>query len=194
MHNNNKHNNITDPSPQLHASIAIYHMNHLEETYLTPITKDSQLAEEQQRRTIPTPYYWLSLLFFFCCHSLRLVTFYYNDRVTKFADDCFTLYKDVTDICKQTSGINFNFLNVPEAKYPPCLWHVNTVSSFMLCLNSSLNFFLYVLSGSRFRKTFCQKMTGFLSHCGLWSNTSSDESRTVRPGITQPPGTFCLGQ
>ena len=133
----------------------------------------------------------LAIVFlFFCCHSLRLVTFFYNDRITEFADECITFYNDVTTLCEQNSGLNFNLLDVPVAKYPPWLWHVNTVSSFLLCLNSSLNFFLYVLSGKRFRKTFCKKMAGLLSHCGLCSNVSSDESMSVQPGMTQTPGIF----
>ena len=123
-------------------------------------------------------------------HILRLVPLYYNNSVTEFANYCIEAHATVTSICDQNIGINLSLYDVPDPKYPRWLWHINTVSGFLLCANSSLNFILYVFSGKRFRKTFWKKVSCVFSGCGYRSNLNSHPSMAMRQGANQTPGKF----
>ena len=104
------------------------------------------------------------VLLFLVCHILRFFGLYYYDDLTEFADGCMQIYRNGTKECHETNGTSTNIYETPEVNYPKWLWSLNPVGSLLLLMNSSLNFVIYVLAGTRFRKTFLRKIKT-LSSC-----------------------------
>lgn len=74
------------------------------------------------------------------------------------------IYRNGTEECHETNGTSTKTFATPEVNYPKWLWSLNPVGSLLLLMNSSLNFVIYVLAGTRFRKTFIRKIKT-LSSC-----------------------------
>ena len=104
------------------------------------------------------------VLLFLVCHILRFFGLYYYDDLTEFADGCMQIYRNGTKECHETNGTSTKTFDTPEVNYPKWLWSLNPVGSLLLLMNSSLNFIIYVLAGTRFRKTFLRKIKT-LSSC-----------------------------
>ena len=104
------------------------------------------------------------VLLFLVCHILRFFGLYYYDDLTEFADGCMQIYRNGTKECHETNGTSTKTFDTPEVNYPKWLWSLNPVGSLLLLMNSSLNFVIYVLAGTRFRKTFLRKIKT-LSSC-----------------------------
>ena len=104
------------------------------------------------------------VLLFLVCHIVRFFGLYYYDDLTEFADGCMQIYRNGTKECHETNGTSTKTFDTPEVNYPKWLWSLNPVGSLLLLMNSSLNFIIYVLAGTRFRKTFLRKIKT-LSSC-----------------------------
>ena len=119
----------------------------------------------RKRRNNSTNVILLSIVvLFLVCHILRFFGLYYYDDLTEFADACMQIYRNGTEECHETNGTSTKTFDTPEINYPKWLWSLNPVGSLLLLMNSSLNFVIYVLAGTRFRKTFIRKIK-VLSSC-----------------------------
>ena len=118
------------------------------------------------------------VLLFLVCHILRFFGLYYYDDLTEFADGCMQIYRNGTKECHETNGTSTKIYDTPEVNYPKWLWSLNPVGSLLLLMNSSLNFVIYVLAGTRFRKTFLRKIKT-LSSCLRRSAFTDDREMPI---------------
>lgn len=106
---------------------------------------------------------------FLACHILRFVGLYYHEELKTLDDICITIYVNATKLCKATGGNGT--MDVASSDillilaYPRSIWYVNPIAAFLLLVNSSLNFIIYVLAGTRFRKAFIRKIRWLTRAC-----------------------------
>ena len=84
-------------------------------------------------------------------------------------DICITIYFNATKVCKMTGGNGTMEVASSDIllilAYPQLIWYVNPIAAFLLLVNSSLNFMIYVLAGKRFREAFIRKIRWLTRAC-----------------------------
>ena len=99
---------------------------------------------------------------FLACHIFRFFGLYYHEQLTIYDDVCVELYINGSRICNNTGGNGTMKVSSTDMirilEYPQWLWYINPLGAFLLRMNSALNFIIYVLAGTRFRKTFLRKL------------------------------------
>ena len=121
-------------------------------------------GQRRRRKNNTNVILFMIVALFLACHFIRFFGFYYWDSMLDFADQCSDIFNNVTTACNETNGNATLLISHAEAKYPQWLWFINPVGNFLLLLNSSLNFIIYVLAGTRFRKTFFRKISCLCPH------------------------------
>ena len=117
------------------------------------------------------------VLVFFVCHILRFFSLAYYSSLVDFAENC------MQNVCNTTDGNVTMIIEPPDIHYPLWLWKANPVGAFLLLLNSSINFIIYVLAGSRFRATFFRKFPCIFRHF----RHESTESNEIAMGEMSTP-------
>ena len=106
---------------------------------------------------------------FLACHILRFVGLYYHEELKTLDDICITIYFNATKVCKMTGGNGTMEVASSDIllilAYPQLIWYVNPIAAFLLLVNSSLNFMIYVLAGKRFREAFIRKIRWLTRAC-----------------------------
>ena len=106
---------------------------------------------------------------FLACHILRFVGLYYHEELKILDDVCITIYVNATNVCKMTGGNGTMEVASSDILlilgYPRLIWYVNPIAAFLLLVNSSINFIIYVLAGTRFRKAFIRKIRWLTRAC-----------------------------
>ena len=106
---------------------------------------------------------------FLACHILRFVGLFYHEELKTLDDICITIYVNATKVCKMTGGNGTMEVASSDIllilAYPRYIWYVNPIAAFLLLVNSSLNFIIYVLAGTRFRKAFIRKIRWLTRAC-----------------------------
>ena len=80
---------------------------------------------------------------FLFCHIIRIVIFLFSASIKELIGNCTKIYAEANDDCKNNNGTNLSPYEIPEVNMPPRgLWYIGTLASPMLCINSSLNYYV----------------------------------------------------
>lgn len=133
-------------------------------THLNRTRSNQEVEPRRRRRNNINLILFCIVVVFLVCHIFRFCGIAYYAPLKDFHAQCVALYNNVSNACNATEGNGTMIFTPPEAHYPKWLWKLTPVAQLLLLINSSLNFIIYVLAGTRFRNTFFRKYSCIFRH------------------------------